>query len=256
MSLVGCPGIGKTWCGWLVAYTLQQLKISTLHLTFRREKVSAVSNLSEKNTYEIPEKLIYTAFKKLINQSACAVCILDVGNLPFATADHIFGCMQTLLEDTQGSKNINFMALHSGHGENVILGKLASEVERRTLVLWSWTRQEFEDLRATMETQTGSAPSPEAYTVCGGSVRHLFRMDLDKEYIFKTAKVLNQDEMERFLRLEFPTVSDHHKHRTSLLAFYPEDRSSSFDKGIAYARILPRSDCHPVRQEQQVEAVV
>lgn len=245
VSLVGCPGTGKTWCGWLVAYTLQQL-IPTLHLTFRGGTVSAVSKLSEKRTYlSGPLKFTdYSKFEELIKKSGCNVCILDVGDLPFATTDEIFRCMRTLLEQTQGSANIKFLALHSGHGERLILGKIADEIEKRTLVLWSWTKQEFEALRSAMEAkEANSGPSPHAYAVCGGSVRRLFRVDVDKEYIFKTAKDLSQDEMERFLRLEFPTASDAQKQRTSLLAFYPEDgNNDSFKGGIAYARILPRSD--------------
>ena len=244
VSLVGCPGTGKTWCGWLVAYTLQQMKIATLHLTFRGKSLSAVSNLSEQSTYDDPERFTYAMFKELINQSRCTVCILDVGDLPFAIADSIFRSMRTLLEQTQASPNIKFMALHSGHGEELILGKLAAEIQRQMLVLWSWTQQEFDALCASMEArEKNSAPSPNAYAVCGGSVRHLFRVDDEKGHIYRAAQRMNQDEMERFLRLEFPTASDAHKQRTSLLAFYAEDgESNSFQKGMAYARIVPRSD--------------
>ena len=243
VSLVGCPGTGKTWCGWLVAYTLQQMKIATLHLTFRGQNVFAVSELSKKGAYKAPT-FHYPMFEELIKQSGCTVCILDVGDLPFATAENVFSCMRTLLEDTTASPNIKFMALHSGHGEELILGKLAAEIQRQTLVLWSWTQQEFDALCASMEArEKNSAPSPNAYAVCGGSVRHLFRVDDEKGHIYRAAQRMNQDEMERFLRLEFPTASDAHKQRTSLLAFYAEDgESNSFQKGMAYARIVPRSD--------------
>ena len=35
VSLVGCRGTGKKWCGWLVARALHQAKKCTLHVTIR-----------------------------------------------------------------------------------------------------------------------------------------------------------------------------------------------------------------------------
>ena len=47
VSLVGCPGTGKTWCGWLVAYTLQKADTKTLHLTIRNTDVTAIADFKE-----------------------------------------------------------------------------------------------------------------------------------------------------------------------------------------------------------------
>ena len=52
VSLVGCPGTGKTWCGWLVAYTLQKAVVKTLHLTVRNSDVTAIANFQVKKQYE------------------------------------------------------------------------------------------------------------------------------------------------------------------------------------------------------------
>ena len=52
VSLVGCPGTGKTWRGWLVAYTLQQAGKKTLHLTVRNSDVTAIANFEAKKQYK------------------------------------------------------------------------------------------------------------------------------------------------------------------------------------------------------------
>ena len=50
VSLVGCPGTGKTWCGWLVAHALQNTKKKTLHVTIRGQEVIVVSEFKKKKT--------------------------------------------------------------------------------------------------------------------------------------------------------------------------------------------------------------
>ena len=117
------------------------------------------------------------------------------------------------------------------------MGKLAVTVERHTLVLWRWTKQEFDALRETMEAQAkGSAPSPDVYTVSGGSVRCLFKENKDKTHIHNTVKNMEPDEMERLLNLECPTSSGAHKQRTSLLAFYPESRTNISSRMVSLMR--------------------
>ena len=54
VSLVGCPGTGKTWCGWLVAHALQNKEKKTLHVTIRGKEVIVVSEFKKKKkTYEV-----------------------------------------------------------------------------------------------------------------------------------------------------------------------------------------------------------
>ena len=55
VSLVGCPGTGKTWCGWLVAHALQERGKRTLHVTIRGNEVIVVSEFKKKKSYEIAD---------------------------------------------------------------------------------------------------------------------------------------------------------------------------------------------------------
>ena len=77
VSLVGCPGTGKTWCGWLVAYTLQQKGKKTLHLTIRNRDVTAIANFETKQQYEEVHWNGHM-LKQVLRESECQVCIVDV----------------------------------------------------------------------------------------------------------------------------------------------------------------------------------
>ena len=125
MSLVGCPGTGKTWCGWLVAYTLQQKGKKTLHLTIRNRDVTAIANFETKQQYEEVHWNGHM-LKQVLRESECQVCIVDVSmNKPDAALD-IFTGIQQLIERGRDDKEfagVKFMGLLSGHGQETITGK-------------------------------------------------------------------------------------------------------------------------------------
>ena len=125
VSLVGCPGTGKTWCGWLVAYTLQQKGKKTLHLTIRNRDVTAIANFETKQQYEEVHWNGHM-LKQVLRESECQVCIVDVSmNKPDAALD-IFTGIQQLIERGRDDKEfagVKFMGLLSGHGQETITGK-------------------------------------------------------------------------------------------------------------------------------------
>eukprot|EP00439_Symbiodinium_sp_Y106_P065283 s2973_g10.t1 len=97
VSLVGCPGTGKTWCGWLVAYTLQQAGKKTLHLTVRNSDVTAIANFEAKKQYK---KVSWNEnmLEQVLRESKCQVCILDVSMNEAVEAGRIFTGIQQLIE--------------------------------------------------------------------------------------------------------------------------------------------------------------
>lgn len=243
VSLVGCPGIGKTWCGLLVAHTLLQLGVRTVHLTIRGLLVSLVVGLSTRSIYRV-EQWSSFMLEQVLEESKCKVCILDVGELPQLAVANIFLGVQALLEDGRWFE-IKFFCMASGHAEELITGKAINILEiTKTLVLWSWTKSEFEQLCKAMTNGGHDAPPPEAYAICGGSVRCLFKLDVDKDYIEKAIVRLSQAEMKNFLKLDMPASDDGHRQLSRLLSFRPKGGRSEdvFRKGVSQADILPRSD--------------
>ncbi|CAE7520247.1 unnamed protein product, partial [Symbiodinium microadriaticum] len=224
VSLVGCPGTGKTWCGWLVAYTLQKADTKTLHLTIRNTDVTAIADFKE------------------------AVCIVDVSmNKPDAALD-IFTGIQQLIERNQTEfAGVKFMGLLSGHGQEKITGKQLSLQVIQKLVLWSWSEEEVATLCTKLKDAGLEPPSDEAYKVCGGSVRYLFRHEEEARRTRDAVKGLSPDEMKRLLALDMPLDDQQGKNRSRLLSFFPVSGASnavdeSFAEGVSEARPMPRSD--------------
>ncbi|CAE7466321.1 unnamed protein product, partial [Symbiodinium pilosum] len=153
VSLVGCPGTGKTWCGWLVAYTLQKaFKKNTLHLTIRNSTVTVIANFEEKQQYE---EVSWNG--RMLKQ-----------------ATRIFIGVRQLIERGKDEEfaGVKFMGLLSGHGQEKITGKQLSLEVIQKLVLWSWREEEVATLCKKMKgKKDGLKLSDDAYKVCGGSVR-------------------------------------------------------------------------------------
>ena len=245
VSLVGCPGTGKTWCGWLVAYTLHKAcKKKTLHLTIRNSTVTAIANFKEKKQYA---KVSWNEnmLEQVLGDSQCQVCIVDVSMNIADEATRIFTGIQQLIEDGKFA-DVKFMGLMSGHGQEKITGKQLSLEVLQKLVLWSWSEEEVAALCTKLKHAGWEPPSDEAYKVCGGTVRYLLRPKEDERIIREAVRGLSQDEMKKLLALDMTLDDQQGKNRTRLLAFFPRHVSNAEDKsfadGIMSAQPMPRSD--------------
>ena len=245
VSLVSCPGTGKTWCGWLVAYTLQKaFKKNTLHLTIRNSTVTVIANFEEKQQYE---EVSWNGrmLKQVLRDSNCKVCIVDVSMDIADEATRIFIGVRQLIERGKDEEfaGVKFMGLLSGHGETRIVGKPSLHVSPLKLVLWSWSKDEVEKL---CEKLGPGAPPAHAYAVCGGSVRFLFKPDDEEGGIRAAVRGLEQADMARLLALDLGLDDVDKKHRTGLLSFFPPKGSNaddeSFAQGVSAAQPMPRSD--------------
>ncbi|CAE6971004.1 unnamed protein product [Symbiodinium sp. CCMP2592] len=248
VSLVGCPGTGKTWCGWLVAYTLQQKGKKTLHLTIRNSTVTTIANFQVKKQYE---EVSWNGhmLKQVLRESKCQVCIVDVSMNEAVEAGRIFTGIQQLIERGKDEEfaGVKFMGLLSGHGQEKITGKQLSLQVIQKLVLWSWSEEEVTALRTKLKDAGSEPPSDEAYAVCGGSVRYLFRHEEEAKRTRDAVKGLSQDEMKRLLALDMPLDDQQGKNRSRLLSFFPSRGASNavdeyFAEGVSEARPMPRSD--------------
>ena len=183
VSLVGCPGVGKTWCGLLVAHTLQSQGVQTLHLTVRGKTAVAIINLSERKEYTVKQFDVFM-LQQAITEAECQVCMLDVGGfLPQVSAE-IFQGVRTLLEHQAFSK-VNIMGMLSGHGEETITGKQSlCTMPTQRLVMWSWNAEEVDGLSKRMPGGLEEG----AFAVCGGSVRHLFQVKTDQDAILRAVR--------------------------------------------------------------------
>ena len=212
VSLVGCPGTGKTWCGWLVAYTLQKAVVKTLHLTVRNSDVTAIANFQVKKQYEEVHWNGHM-LKQVLRESQCQVCIVDVSmNKPDAATDIFTGIPQLIERNETEFAGVKFMGLMSGHGETRIVGKPSLHLSPLKLVLWSWTKDEVEKL---CEKLGPGAPTAHAYAVCGGSVRFLFKPDDEAGVIRGAVRGLEQADMARLLALDLGVDDVDKKRRRS-----------------------------------------
>ena len=267
VSLVGCPGTGKTWCGWLVAYTLQQKGKKTLHLAIRNSDVTAIVNFETKKQHK---KVSWNEnmLEQVLRESECQVCIVDVSMNEAVEAGRIFTGIQQLIERNEKEfAQVKFMGLLSGHGQEKITGKQLSLQVIQKLVLWSWSEEEVAALCTKLKDAGSEPPSDEAYKVCGGSVRYLLRPkgpEEDENRIVEAVKGLPQDEM-KFLALDMTLDDQQGKNRSRLLSFFPGKSASnaedkSFAKGIMSARPEPRSDfvikCIKQNQHAKFEEVL
>ena len=244
VSLVGCPGTGKTLCGWLVCYSLHHEAKTTLHLTIRGNLVIAVSAFKTKKIYQIAEWNFFM-LREILTDTNCDVCIMDVGVKTPQQTNEIFTGVRTILENPEEPKpflQVKFMGLVSGHGEENITGKEMhiSKITQR-LVLWSWTEEEFNALLKKMKESEKELPKEDAYSICGGSVRGLFSVDEVKQSIFKFFKKLNQHEIGKLHDLDVPASDEQHKQRNTLLAFRPAQKGD-FRDGISGADFILRSE--------------
>ena len=165
VSLVGCPGTGKTWCGWLVAHALQKAGKCTLHVTIRGNEVIAVPEFKKKKSYEIAD---WNSFmlKQVLTENQCDVCIIDVGNKTPAESNYIFQGVRAILESSAEPKpfpEVKFMGLVSGHGEETIVGKDGLGECTQRLVLWSWSEQEFNAYYEAVKKDGKAEPLPMAH---------------------------------------------------------------------------------------------
>ena len=104
VSLVGCPGTGKTWCGWLVARALQERGKRTLHVTIRGNEVIVVSEFKKKKKSYAIKDWNYYMLLQVLTENPCDVCIIDVGNkLPVQTHEMFQGA-RTILESSTEPK--------------------------------------------------------------------------------------------------------------------------------------------------------
>ena len=94
VSLVGCPGTGKTLCGWLVCYSLHNEGKKTLHLTIRGNEVIAVSAFKTKKIYQIAEWNFFM-LREILTETKCNVCIMDVGVKSPQQTNEIFTGVRT-----------------------------------------------------------------------------------------------------------------------------------------------------------------
>ena len=251
VSLVGCPGTGKTWCGWLVAYTLQKTGVKTLHLTIRNSTVTAIANFQVKKQYKVVSWNGHM-LEQVLRDSNCKVCIVDVSMDIADEATRIFIGVRQLIERGKDEEfaGVKFMGLLSGHGQEKITGKQLSLEVIQKLVLWSWREEEVATLCKKMKgKKDGLKLSDDAYKVCGGSVRYLFQLEDEETRIREAVLGLSQHEMEKLLSLDVALDDQQGKNRTRLLSFFPRTGSNdsnaedaSFAKGIMSARPEPRSD--------------
>ena len=244
VSLVSCPGTGKTWCGWLVAYTLQKEGTETLRLTIRNSTVTAIDSFKEKRQYE-EVHWNWHLLKQVLWKSKCDVCIVDVSMNIADEATRVFTGIQQLIEDGKFA-GVKFMGLLSGHGQRTTTGKQSNIlVLTQSLVLWSWMEEEVQTLQAGMQ-KVGFELPPGAYAVCGGSVRHLFDPNADEKQILGAVRGLTQADMVNLLALDVSLDDVQQKNRTGLLSFFPRTGANaddgSFAQGVSAARPMPRSD--------------
>ncbi|CAE7855740.1 unnamed protein product, partial [Symbiodinium necroappetens] len=240
VSLVGCPGTGKTWCGWLVAYTLQKADTKTLHLTIRNTHVTAIADFTEKKQYEDVSWNGHM-LKRVLRESECQVCIVDVSMDKAEQAQDIFIGVRQLIEQAREFPTVKFVGLMSGHGESKIIGKPFIEEYTKPLVLWSWTAGEVQQLCTKLKVDVLPA-----YAVCGGSVRFLFQPCRDQTGIQRAVRGLEQADLAKLLALDLGVDDVDKKHRTGLLSFFPRKGSNeddeSFEEGVSAAQPMPRSD--------------
>ena len=256
VSLVGCPGTGKTWCGWLVAHALQKAKKRTLHVTIRGNEVIVVSEFKKKASYAI-EDWKYYMLKQLPTENQCDVCIIDVGNKTPAESIYIFQGVRTILESSAEPKpfpKVKFMGMVSGHDEETIVGKEARDRFTQRLVLWSWSENEFNAYRKAIKTAGAAKLEETIYSVCGGSVRYWFDPEEDQSKIDRDIQKLPEQDLERFLTPDHrPTSNTNHHEHSRLLAFFRNPdrlvkgtrkitREDDFKRGVVSAYIVPRSD--------------
>ena len=100
VSLVGCPGTGKTLCGWLVCYSLHHKGKKTLHLTIRGNLVIAVSAFKTKKIYRPVEWNVFM-LEEILTETNCNVCIMDVGEKTPVETNAIFRGVRRMLTLTQ-----------------------------------------------------------------------------------------------------------------------------------------------------------
>ncbi|CAE7542402.1 Klp61F [Symbiodinium sp. CCMP2456] len=248
VSLVGCPGTGKTWCGWLVAHALQKAGRGTLHVTIRGHEVIVVSEFKSKKTHEIAD-WNYFMLKQVLNENQCDVCIIDVGNKTPAESNYIFQGVRTILESSAEPKpfpKVKFMGLVSGHGEETIVGKDGLDECTQRLVLWSWSEQEFNAYYEAVKMDGKAEQLHEkAYGTCGGSVRYWFKTERDQAKLDRDVEQLSPQDMQRFLTPDHrPTSNANHHEHSRLLAFFrkPNSPEDDFKRGVVSAYIVPRSE--------------
>ena len=255
VSLVGCPGTGKTLCGWLVCYSLHHKGKKTLHLTIRGNLVIAVSAFKTKKIYRPVEWNVFM-LEEILTETNCNVCIMDVGEKTPVETNAIFRGVRTILENPEEPKpflQVKFMGLVSGHGEENIVGKEfnISDITQR-LVLWSWTEEEFNALLKKMKASEKDFPKEDAYSICGGSVRGLFAVDRVKQSIHSTLQKMSQDEIGKLHNFDIPQGDQGHKQRNTLLAFRPRG-TECFTEGISGAQQIHRSEyvMHCIKRGQK-----
>ena len=244
VSLVGCPGTGKTLCGWLVCYSLHNEGKTTLHLTIRGNLVIVVLAFKTKKIYQIAEWNFFM-LREILTETNCDVCIMDVGVKTPQQTNEIFTGVRTILENPEEPKpflQVKFMGLVSGHGQRHIIGKEMHILKiTQRLVLWSWTEEEFNALWKKMKEGEKELPREDAYSICGGSVRGLFSVDEVKDSIFEAVKDMSQDEVGKLHNLDVPASDEQHKQRNTLLAFRPAQKGD-FCEGISGADFILRSE--------------
>ncbi|CAE7740655.1 unnamed protein product [Symbiodinium sp. CCMP2592] len=216
VSLVGCPGTGKTWCEG-----------------GQEDPAPHHQELDRDGHRQLPgEEAVHEGLHRgrEHGQAGCG--------------HHIFIGIRQLIEDGKFAC-VKFMGLLSG-GQEKITGKQLSLQVIQKLVLWSWSEEEVATL-CTKLKDASEPPSDEAYKVCGGSVRYLFRHEEDANRTREAVKGLSQDEMQRLLSLDMTVDDQQGKNRSRLLSFFPSSGKSnatdeSFAKGVSEARPMPRSD--------------
>ncbi|CAE7856330.1 Klp61F, partial [Symbiodinium necroappetens] len=253
VSLVGCPGTGKTWCGWLVAHALQTAGKRTLHVTIRGNEVIVVSEFKSKKTYAMKDWDYYVLLQ-VLTENQGDVCIIDVGNkLPLQTHE-IFQGVRTILESSAEPKpfpKVKFMGLASGHAQENIIGK-DRNIDAQKLVLWSWSEDDFQSY---VEAAKGSAHTlkEHVYDICGGSVRLWFKPEQDESNISEDVGQLQEQHMQNFLTpAQHPTSNRNYHEHSRLLAFFRKPKNPAnpdadvseddFKRGVVSAYIVPRSE--------------
>ena len=215
----------------------------------KNSTVTVIANFEEKQQYE---EVSWNGrmLKQVLRDSNCKVCIVDVSmDKPDAALDIFIGIRQ-LIERGKDEEfaGVKFMGLLSGHGQEKITGKQLSLEVIQKLVLWSWREEEVATLCKKMKgKKDGLKLSDDAYKVCGGSVRYLFRPEEDENRIREAVKGLSQDEMKKLLALDMTLDDQQGKNRSRLLSFFPHSKVSnaedeSFAKGIMSVQAVPRSD--------------
>ena len=244
VSLVGCPGTGKTWCGWLVAYSLHKKEKNVLHVTIRINVVIVVHNFETKKTYKNIDVWRSSMLEEVLTESKCDVCLIDVGEKTPSEVHAIFGGVRSILENGF-FPNVKFFCMVSGHGEENICGKDGLQKCTQRLLLWSWSEEDFKAYNEALKKDGKAELNEEVYGICGGSVRYWFDTKMDQENIRRAVKQLSREDMARFLTPDHrPTSNTNHHQHSRVLAFFckPKEPEDSFKQGVMSAFILPRSD--------------